>query len=189
MRHIGRTRAEYRIIFAVVLPNLRVANVMDRNVFVRNVNILDNGIFFGLCKVNAVLRGGKALEFDMSVTDSGFFFGRCAEVPRVHEIKLAVLFDSGAAKATAALFVRLFGLEGNGQVFPIGEVVADDVPPMHGTPLRRVGVMLIEEMILPFVKAHAVRVVTPAKRRRNVIARIPAGVRHLRKSFVVLNLF
>ena len=119
MLHIGRTRAEYRIIFSVMKPNFRVANIIDRNIFIRNVNVFDNWILFGFCKVNAVFGVSKALEFDMSETNGGFFFGSCAEVTCVHEIEFAVLFDSGARKTTAALFIRLFGLESNGQVFPV----------------------------------------------------------------------
>ena len=62
----------------------------------------------------------------------------------------------------------------------MNQIFADDVTPVHGTPLRGVRMILIEKMILPFVSAKAVWIVKPAYRRGYVIKRIPAIISQIK---------
>ena len=94
---------------------------------------------------------------------------------RIHEIELAVLLDAAACKA-AICIVRLVGKERDGLALPVYEIAARHMRPMHRPPLRLIGIMLIEEMILAAEIGKAVRIVAPADARRDVEPRVPALV-------------
>ena len=63
------------------------------------------------------------------------------------------------------------GIERDGQVLPAHEIRADGVAPVHGTPGGAFRIMLIEQMIFAVVEHHAVGIIHPLGRRREVILR------------------
>ena len=60
------------------------------------------------------------------------------------------------------------GCEGDGQVFPVHEVAADGVPPVHGPPNGFFGVVLIEEVVFSVEVDKPVGVVHPVFGGREV---------------------
>ena len=73
-----------------------------------------------------------------------------------------------AGKAAVGVIFLLVRGQGGGQALPADEVFGLDVPPVHGAPLAGVGVVLVEQVVLPLVDGEAVGVVHPADGRGNV---------------------
>ena len=73
--------------------------------------------------------------------------------------------DDGTSGENIAEAVRC---EGDGQVFPVHQVTADGVPPVHGPPNGFLGVVLIEEVVFAVVIDKPVGVVHPMFGRREV---------------------
>ena len=71
----------------------------------------------------------------------------------------AIVFGQG--RAGEALVFRI-GVDGQGQISPVDEVVADGVPPVLSRVLRRIG--LIEHVPASLPEAEAVGIVEPAFR-------------------------
>ena len=88
---------------------------------------------------------------------------------RVHQIQFAVLFHGGAGAAAAYELIGLVGIQGDGPLFPMDEILRGHVVPVHGPPFRLVGIVLVEEMGLSPEPDRSVRIVGPAKGHRNVV--------------------
>ena len=183
--------ADNAVIFAVVVPDFGIAEVDigDNRVVVRNV---DDGIFFVLGEVDTVFGIGVALTLgDVAAARTagridtgrigrgGIDAARTVEaLAGVHEPEFAFKFDAAAAEAAVPVvpFVT-FGQRARRNcdrlVFPTAEIFARGMPPMHWTPVDGIRVVLVENVILPFVPAEAVRIVQPSAGRSNVILRIP----------------
>ena len=71
-------------------------------------------------------------------------------------------------RATGKDVTQRIGIQGNGQVFPVYQIRAERMPPMHRPPYRAIGVVLVKEMILAFIVEHPIRIVHPMGRRREV---------------------
>ena len=185
--------ADNAVIFALVFPDFRVAEVDigDNRVPVRNV---DNGIFFVLGEVNAVLGIDVALAFGNVAAagaagriDTGrigrgrIYAARTVEaLTGIHEPEFAFKFKAAAAEAAVPVvpfvpFGKCARRNCDWLVFPTAEILARGMTPMHWTPVDGIGVVLIENVILPFVPAESVRIVQPPVRGRDVIFRVPFG--------------
>ena len=66
--------------------------------------------------------------------------------------------DDGAARKNVAEGV---GIQSNGQIAPIHQILAHCVRPVHGTPYFILGVMLIKQVVFSLVIDHAIGVVHP----------------------------
>ena len=93
----------------------------------------------------------------------------------IHEIEPAVLLNAAARKA-AIRIIRPVRVKRDGLALPVHEIAARHMSPMHRPPLRLIGIMLIEEMILAAEIGKAVRIIAPADPRRDVEPRVPALV-------------
>ena len=81
------------------------------------------------------------------------------------EARGVVPIDDGATGEDVSEAV---GRQGDREVLPVHEVAADGVAPVHGPPDGFLGVVLIEEVVLPVVIHHAVGVVHPVFGGREV---------------------
>ncbi|MNC49635.1 hypothetical protein D3C75_988260 [compost metagenome] len=61
------------------------------------------------------------------------------------------------------------------KMLPMHQVFTLGMPPVHGAPLGRIGIMLIEQVIFTFKKYQSIGVVDPIGRRHKMIFQ-PAGV-------------
>ena len=73
-----------------------------------------------------------------------------------------------AAGETPRRIVAAVRSQGGGQTLPPDQVPALHVSPVHGPPLVGVGVVLVEQMVLPPIDGEAVGVVHPADGRSQV---------------------
>ena len=78
--------------------------------------------------------------------------------------------QSGAGKAAAVVIGHIRG-QGCGEVFPVQQVAADRVAPVHRPPVGIVGVILVKQVVLTVVEGKAVRVVHPAHAGREMEGR------------------
>jgi len=46
-------------------------------------------------------------------------------------------------------------------MLPMNQVSADGMPPVHGSPYIAIGIVLVEEVVLPFIEDHAIGIVRP----------------------------
>lgn len=68
------------------------------------------------------------------------------------------------------VFALVFGgADGDGKVFPVDEVAAAGVAPVHVAPEGAVGVVLVEEVVPAAVEDGAIGVVAPVGRGMEVI--------------------
>ena len=116
-----------------------------------------NGVARVLCKVLAVVGPGQALGLGQAAVHGG-----------VEKVQPAVLLHRGAGEAALAAFIGLVGVQGDGQLLPVEQVLADGVAPVHGVPHRGLGVVLEKDVVLPLEVAQAVGVVYPAALRLEV---------------------
>ena len=71
-----------------------------------------------------------------------------------------VILAMGAGK-TAAAVVGLGRIQGDSLFLPVHQILADSVSPVHSAPYRRIGKMLIEQMVLTFIIYKSVGIVYP----------------------------
>ena len=190
-RAVTNSVTDYAIIFAVVIPDFRIAevDVGDNRGIVRNVN---DGVFLLLREVNTVFGISKALTFGdiaAACTAGRIVAGRicCGRIDaalaveplrRVHKPELAFKLVTATAEAAIPVvpfvtFGKCAGRNGYRLMFPMAEILTCGMPPVHGTPVHGIRMILIENVILAFVVRKAVRIIEPTDRRRDVILGIP----------------
>ena len=76
-------------------------------------------------------------------------------------------FQRAAGKAAVPVRGGVGG-DGHRQLLPPDKVAGLDVAPVHRAPVGGIGVVLVEQMILPFVAGKTVGIVDPADGRRHV---------------------
>ena len=81
----------------------------------------------------------------------------------------------GAAGEAAVSVGELRGEEGDSLVLPVDEVGRHRVPPVHGSPARGIGEVLIEQVVLPAVVDEPIGVVDPVERRLEVARLLDAA--------------
>ena len=118
-----------------------------------------------LDKVNAVFRYRHALALK---------FRLCR---RVHQVEFAVLFDGGPGAAAADHFVILIGGKRERLFLPVNKILCGPVSPVHGSPLRLVGVVLIEQVRFAVVEDSTVGVVAPTGTHAGMVGR-PVTMAH-----------
>ena len=69
----------------------------------------------------------------------------------VHEHMRAILHRQGTAGKASVPVIRHIRRQCGRQVFPVQKVLAHCVSPVHRSPMRVVRVVLVEEMVLPFI--------------------------------------
>ena len=106
-------------------------------------------------------------EFIVQTAVHIFGVGNVIIHARIKQVHSAVFFDS-AARKTAVLVVRLCGEKRYIKVLPVRQVAAHGVTPVHSSPPRGVGKMLIEKMVFAVVVYESIGVVYPAPGRFKV---------------------
>lgn len=160
-RLVAQARAGNQVPIAVLLPDLGVAKVHDR--FLRRV--LDDSAM--LDEPDAVVTGGQALD----LADKAFVthFSQPG-VPGVDQRQGVATHHRATGKTAVAVEVIAWR-QGKGQMLPMDQVSALGVPPIHWPPFGIERVVLVEHVIFATEKHHAVRVVHPARDRRQMIVR------------------
>ena len=79
----------------------------------------------------------------------------------IHEPKSAVVHHCTTREATVLITI-VTGCESNGKIFPVGQIIADNVSPMHRSPPDIIRVMLEKRMVLTVIINQSVRIVYPA---------------------------
>ena len=168
---VCRLCADDRVVAALVLPDLRIAEVMilARRDVLRQ---LDDRILLRLLEVDAVDADREILRLD-AVRLARLL--QQVDMACIEQVELAVLLDATAREA-AICIVRMIREERDRLTLPVHEILARRMRPVHRPPLRLVRVVLIEEMVLAAKVGKAIRVIAPADARRDVEARIPALV-------------
>ena len=69
----------------------------------------------------------------------------------VHEHMRAILHRQGTAGKASISIIRHIRRQYGRQVFPVQKVLAHGVSPVHRSPMRVVRVVLVKEMVLPFI--------------------------------------
>ena len=82
----------------------------------------------------------------------------------VIEVKRPGHLHRAAGKHPVAV-VGFAGIEGDAPVFPVDQIVADGMAPVHGAPAGQVGEVLVKQMVPAFIINEAVGVVDPVPRR------------------------
>ena len=79
-------------------------------------------------------------------------------VTGVNQVQAVILDDGRTGEATAGI-LGITGNQGDWQVFPVNEVLAADVPPVHRPPFGGIGVELVEDVVVALEEAEAIRIV------------------------------
>ena len=168
---VGRLRADDCVVAAVVLPDLRIAEVV---ILTRRDTLRqrDDRILLRLLEVDAIRADCESLRLD-AVRLARLL--QEVNVTRVEEVELAILLDA-AAREAAICIVGMIRKERDWLTLPVHEILARHMCPVHRPPLGLVRIVLVEEMVLAAKVGKAVRVIAPADTRRNVEARVPALV-------------
>ena len=56
---------------------------------------------------------------------------------------------------------KAVGVECNGKMLPVHQVGTDGMAPVHGSPYIAIGIVLVEEVVFPFIEDHAIGIVRP----------------------------
>ena len=152
--------AHHHAVHAVLPPDLGIAEVEFAVPF-RQVGMADHGVEQRLFKILAVA-DSHALRLGFPAEGArGLHAG-------IHQHQLPVRrFHRAAGKASARVRGRIGG-QGAGHIGPVQKIIADRVAPMHRAPLPGEGMILAEQMVLPFVPAEPVGIVHPSHQRRQV---------------------
>ena len=136
---VGRLCANDRVVAAIVLPYLRIAEMV---IFTRR-NALrqrDDRILLRLLEVDAVDADRKSLRLD-AVRLARLL--QEVNMARVEQVELAVLLNA-AAREAAIRIVRMVREERDRLTLPVHEILARHMCPVHRPPLRLIGIVLIE---------------------------------------------
>ena len=168
---VRRLRADDRVVASLVLPDLRIAEVMilARRDVLRQ---LDDRILLRLLEVDAVDADREVLRLN-AVRLARLL--QQVDMACIEQVELAVLLDATAREA-AICIVRMIREERDRLTLPVHEILTRRMCPVHRPPFGLVRVVLIEEMVLAAKVGKAIRVIAPADARRDVEARIPALV-------------
>ena len=130
---------------------------MDAAVF-GNVLAADDGVVLVLFVVHAVADGDalglEGIDFTVLPADIAH--------TGVHQQMPPIGHFHGAAGEAAILVVVLIGGQSRGQALPFDEIPGFHMAPVHGAPFHIVGMILIKQVIFPFVGCKAVGIVDPA---------------------------
>jgi hypothetical protein len=74
----------------------------------------------------------------------------------------SVIHGDGAAGKTALVVIYLIGSHGCRQRGPVEKVHADCMTPVHGSPHRSIGIILVEQVELALIIPESVWIVHPA---------------------------
>ena len=153
------------------LQHLRIAEIKTAAAC-REICLRQNGISFVFLIVQSVSKGETlCLNFADLPVGHGFMSdtGVHEHLPPVGE------FNRTAGEA-AVLVVRHIGSQRTGKKVPVQQIAAHGVAPVHRSPMRIIGVILKEHVVLSLIPGKAVRIVHPADPRRKVKERaIPVG--------------
>ena len=83
----------------------------------------------------------------------------------IHEKQLSVRHFHCAAGKAAVLIIVAIRCQRGRQVFPVQQVIAHRMSPVHGIPGRAVRVILIEQLVSVLIINESVRVIHPAGSR------------------------
>ena len=136
---LRRLCADHRIVAAIVLPYLRIAEMV---IFTRR-NALrqrNDRILLRLLEVDAVDADRKSLRLD-AVRLARLL--QEVNMARVEEVELAILLDA-AAREAAVCIVGMIREERDWLTLPVHEILARHMCPVHRPPLRLIGIVLIE---------------------------------------------
>ena len=120
-----------------------------------------SGMFFPLDQL-VVANGGPLLVSRLFRPGRNF---------RVKNHRLALAVDPGTTGETVRLTSLLGRPERDGEMFPVHEVLAARVAPVHVSPLVAVGIMLVEDVVIPLVIDRPVGIVHPLCRRAEMVNR------------------
>ena len=165
---VRRAAGDHGAVHAVAAqPELRVAEV-DLACALGQHGVVEHRVAVELLVVNAVAdRQTLGLAIDL-----GAILALFKAHAGVHQQMAAVGELNRVAGETArAVVIGLIRRERTGQGFPVKQVAAHSVRPVHRPPLRPVRVILVKKMILALVAAQAVRVVHPAHTGGEVVRR------------------
>ena len=141
-------------------PYLGIAEVKFAVAF-RQMGVTDHGVHEGFFKIHAVPEG-DALRLRFPA-ESACWLNAC-----ITEHELSIRHFHGTAGKAATRVGSRIGCQGTGHVRPMQQIITDGMAPMHRPPLPGKGMILIEQMILPFVPAESIGVVHPAHQRRQM---------------------
>jgi hypothetical protein len=88
-----------------------------------------------------------------------------------------IAFNYCTSGKAAVQIIVFTWCQGNGKVLPLNKVFGAGVSPMHGTPVWTIGVVLVENMIVPAIMHQAVRVIHPVDLGHEMIVEA-MGIRH-----------
>ena len=95
-------------------------------------------------KINPIVRDSDILCLQVIV----ILVRSSHDMSRVHQHQLAILHDCTSGE-TASTVVALSRRQCNRQVRPRNQITAHRMAPVHRPPYRLIGIMLIEQMIIP----------------------------------------
>ena len=162
---IRRSATDNRIIYAVLLPELRIPEILQA-ASLRKQRGIDDRIFRNLFIIRSIPLS-QALYLPDLLFPIRVFQLRYA---RIEKDMLSVRFD-GASGEHADFVVFLVRSQSSRQIFPPDEILCLRMSPVHRVPADAVGIILIEKMAVSPVKRESVRVVHPACRHGQVKGR------------------
>ena len=149
--------AHHHVVHPVLPPDFGVTEIMDTAAF-RDVLGTDDRICFVFLVVYTVADGDalglEALHLAVlpaHIANTG-----------IHQQMPSVRHFHGAAGEAAVLVVFHIRGQSSGKTLPLNKVLSLYMTPVHGAPFGIVGVILMEQMVFPFVGGKAVGIVDPA---------------------------
>ena len=151
----------------------------------RNIRFIQYRIHLILLVIHSIAYS-KALGLHITV-----FSIRLAlpEHPGVHQ-QMSTVWERYRAPGKAAVSViSLVRRQSCREIFPVQEIFAHRVPPVHGPPPRLIGIILIKHMILSVVIRESVGIIHPASTCRQMEIRAFLFLYHFFRSFFVFSCF
>ena len=162
---ITRSHCEYPLFGSCVPNNFWITEIFDTRIF-------DHGVVGVFGPGSAFIRTiGNTLCLKIF---SACFFSRHIMVSEDgHQRRFCSLFKTGGiffihhhtSRENISMCIRI---QSNGLVLPMYHVFTDGMAPVHRSPYRTVGIVLVKQMILAFVVHHTIGIVHPFGGRRKM---------------------
>ena len=82
--------------------------------------------------------------------------------PGIHEQLPSVRKLNGAARETAVPVINLIRSQRGRKVFPVQQVLAHRMPPVHGSPIGVIRIVLVKHMVFPLIPGKTVGIIHPS---------------------------
>ena len=139
------------------LPHLGITEIETAGAL-RKAFRRDHGILPVLGIIHPV-SDGNALGLDAAALSLGI---GCLTDRCIHKKVASVIHGDGAAGKTALVVIYLIRSHGCRQRRPVEKVHADRMSPVHGSPHRSIGIILVEHVELSLIITESVGIVHPA---------------------------